>query len=250
MPTRFDTGRAIPFNGHLYEVQVQGVYGVGNTRTAWVSMEATPVGAVDDAVALSALSGATSTDGSDFSGTLTLTPVFDGDTTTYFAQVAGSVTHLKLTPTVATNGATVAVGRRGGSLAAVTSGSASAALALAGRAGYDIYDVRVTSGGSNQTYTVEVGRLVAPSNVTAVASALDGGVITRRRHRPGRRTSPNGSSSSPASSGGPSRRGWTRLPPGSRAANSSPSAAPRSAGCSPTPSTTCGPTIPTTPGAS
>ena len=170
IPRSYQTAMA---NGHVYELRIRGVYGAANTLTPWVTSEGTPAGDVDAAVELSALAVATSTDGSNFTGTLGLTPAFDADTTFYNARVAGNVTHLKLTPTAAT-GATVKVGVKGGTLATVTSGSATTALALG--VGWATYAVEVTSadGNSTQTYEVEVLRLAAPTGVTAVASACDG----------------------------------------------------------------------------
>ncbi|MCY4622574.1 MAG: cadherin-like beta sandwich domain-containing protein, partial [bacterium] len=79
-------------------------------------------GAVPNAVALSSLTGATSTDGSSFDGTLTLDPVFDVNTRTYAAVVDAAVTQVKVTPTVVTAGATVKVGVAGTTLAGVDSG--------------------------------------------------------------------------------------------------------------------------------
>ena len=107
---------------------------------------------------LSGLSGNTSTDGSDFSGTLDI-GAFAPGTTTYTATVENAVTHVKLTPTVSESGATVKVGK-GASLAAVTSGSASGAIALA--VGANALTVEVTAGdGTTKTYAVTVTRAAA-----------------------------------------------------------------------------------------
>ena len=60
---------------------------------------------------LSALTGATSTDGSTFSGSFTLSPAFATATTAYVATVPNTVTHLQVTPTVtAGSNATVEAG--------------------------------------------------------------------------------------------------------------------------------------------
>ena len=112
---------------------------------------------------LSGLSGNTSTDGSDFSGTLDI-GAFAPGTTTYTATVENAVTHVKLTPTASESGATVKVGT-GASLAAVTSGSASGAIALA--VGANALTVEVTAGdGTKKTYAVTVTR-AAPPPLTA-----------------------------------------------------------------------------------
>ena len=61
---------------------------------------------------LMSLAGSTSTDGSDFSGTLDLS-AFASDTTAYTVIVADNVTHVKLTPTVSDSNASVKVGKQG-----------------------------------------------------------------------------------------------------------------------------------------
>ena len=61
-------------------------------------------------LALSALTGSTSTDGSTFGGTLNL-GTFAAETTTYTATVAHAVTHVRLTPTASAAGTTVQVGK-------------------------------------------------------------------------------------------------------------------------------------------
>ena len=68
------------------KLQIQ-VKGYANTATQ--STDAT----------LSALTGSTSTDGSAFTGTLTLSPAFAAATEDYIATVPNNVTHMKVTPT-------------------------------------------------------------------------------------------------------------------------------------------------------
>ena len=104
---------------------------------------------------LSALTAAGSTDGSDFSTAVTLSPAFAAATLTYTATVARGVTHVKLTPTVTESGATVKVGKTG-SLTAVRSGEASDAIAL--DVGANEIKVEVTQDGTTKTYTVTVTR--------------------------------------------------------------------------------------------
>ena len=102
---------------------------------------------------LSALTGATSADGSTFDGALTLSPAFDAGARRYRATVGNDVTHVKLTPTIAEAGATVTVEG-----AAVTSGAASEAIAL--ELGDNTLTVRVTAadGSTTRDYTVTVSR--------------------------------------------------------------------------------------------
>ncbi|MCY4495493.1 MAG: cadherin-like beta sandwich domain-containing protein, partial [Acidimicrobiaceae bacterium] len=168
-------------NGQVYEVQVQGVVDATDSLTPWsAGIEFTPVGSVADAVALSALVGTTSTDGSTFDGTLTLNPVFNSDATYYIGSALdGAVTHLKFTPTVETSGATVEVGLKGGTLAAVASGSSSAALPVG--IGYSSYVIKVTAQDTNSsaTYEVDVVRLAAPTNTAVTVGALNGTAAIR-----------------------------------------------------------------------
>ncbi len=108
------------------------------------------------------LSGLTAGGSDSASGTFTpftLSPAFDKATTSYTATVANSITHVKLTPTVDDTGkATVQVGLRGTTLAAVTDGTASGAVALAVGSG-NVFTVRVTAeDGTTKDYTVTVTR--------------------------------------------------------------------------------------------
>ncbi|MCY4554950.1 MAG: cadherin-like beta sandwich domain-containing protein, partial [Chloroflexi bacterium] len=120
---------------------------------------------------LSGLSGTASTDGSDFSGALTLDSDFSSGTTSYAATVASAVTHAKLTPTVTDTGkAKVTVGKQGAAPAAVTSGSASGAVAL--DVGDNAIEVVVTAeDGSKQTYTVTVTRQSGDATLRGLAGA-------------------------------------------------------------------------------
>ncbi len=106
---------------------------------------------------------------------------FGASTTTYTATVANDRTHVKLTPTVADTGkATVGV-RKGtsGNFTAVTSGSASSAIALG--VGVNAITVRVTAEDTTTTkdYTVTVTRQALPAKVTTAVSGTmtvgDGG---------------------------------------------------------------------------
>ena len=93
---------------------------------------------------------------------------FAAMTTSYTASVANARTHLKLTPTVADTGkATVTVDGN-----AVTSGSASDAIALS--VGSNAITVRVTAedGSTTKDYTVTVTRGAAPRSTNANLSGL------------------------------------------------------------------------------
>ena len=104
---------------------------------------------------LSGLTGSTSTDGSNFGGTLDI-GTFAAGTTAYAATVPYGTTHVKLTATAGEAGATLKAGK-GSSLAAVADGSASGAIALS--VGANALKVEVTAGdGTVATYTVTVTR--------------------------------------------------------------------------------------------
>ncbi len=123
---------------------------------------------------LSGLTATSSTDNSTFTA-LTLTPsTFAAATIAYTATVASNVGHVKLTPTVADSNATVKVGKAG-SLATVTSGSASAAIALVD--GENAIKVEVTAeDGTKKTYTVTVTR--RPANSAATGKPTISGTAT------------------------------------------------------------------------
>ena len=140
-------------NGTAYRVRVRAAN--SGQSGPWAFGTGTPKSG--DAT-LSELSGSTSTDGSDFGGTLDI-GTFGSETTAYTATVENAVTHVKLTPTASYSGATVKVGK-GSSLAAVTSGSASGAIPLA--VGANALAVEVTAeDGAKRTYAVTVTRAAA-----------------------------------------------------------------------------------------
>ena len=118
------------------------------------------------------LSGLTATQATSASGPFTALSIgtFASATTSYTANVANSITHVKLTPTVNESNATVKVGK-GSSLTAVTSGSASGAIALAVGANALKVEVTAQDGSTTQTYTVNVTRAQAQST-DATLSAL------------------------------------------------------------------------------
>ena len=125
------------------------------------------------------LSGLTATSSDSASGTfgaLTLTPVFAAATTGYSASVANSITHVKLTPTVNHANATVEVGKQGQTLAAVSSATASAAIALSEGANPITVKVTAEDGTSTETYTVTVTRAAAAALSLSGLSLSAGGV--------------------------------------------------------------------------
>ena len=132
---------------------------------------------------LSALTGNVSTDNSDFSTALTLKPEFDKDTTAYTAEVAGNVTHVKLTPTANDSKAKLKVGVQGGTLADVDSGSASAAIPVpAGETAIEVVVTPESGDGDKKTYTVKVKRPSRDATLSALIleDTPDGTTWTRR----------------------------------------------------------------------
>ena len=114
------------------------------------------------------LSGLTAGSNTRASGTfaaLALRPSFSAARTSYAATVAGTITHVKLTPTVQDTGkATVAVNG-----STVRSGSPSAAIAL--REGANPIGVRVTAeNGTTKNYTVTVTRQAADTGGSTQSS--------------------------------------------------------------------------------
>ena len=105
------------------------------------------------------LSGLTATSSTSASGPFTSLNIgtFSASNTAYTATVAHSVTHVKLTPEVSHSSATVRVGK-GTSLTAVTSGSASPAIALVAGANAIKAEVTAEDGTTKKTYTVTVTR--------------------------------------------------------------------------------------------
>ena len=143
----------------------------GSAAGVWAFGRGTPTDKSMDAT-LSALTATSSTRADGAYSTLGLTPsTFSASTTRYTAKVANARTHVKLTPTVAATGkATVKVGRTG-SLAAVTSGTASEAIALA--VGANVIAVQVTAedGVIVKTYTVTVTRRHPPPTTLKLATS-------------------------------------------------------------------------------
>ena len=129
---------------------------------------------------LSALTAATHTSATGTFTSLTLTPsTFSATTTSYTATVLNARTHLKLTPTVAATGATVKVGKQGTTLATVTSGSASAAIALSVGSNAITVEVTAADNTTKKTYTVTVRRLASgqvwSATLTPVAFTIGSG---------------------------------------------------------------------------
>ena len=143
---------ALELGDNAIEVKVTAQDGTAKTYTITVTRQS------NDAT-LSALTGSTSTDGSDFSGTLSF-GTFAATTLSYTATVANGVTHVKLTPTVNESNAAVKVGKTG-NLNTVASGDPSAAIAL--DVGDNAIKVEVTAqDGTVKTYTVTVTRQPLP----------------------------------------------------------------------------------------
>jgi hypothetical protein len=158
-------------------------------NTGWKGSYGAGIGD-DDPAPLTGLTGSTSTDGSAFSGVLKLNPAFDSATMTYTTTVSHRVTHMKLTPTGASatdtvKAAKVKVGKQGTTAAAVASGTASAAIALAvGTTAIDVIaEVAPKEGSTDRktytyTYTVTVTRpaltvaLAATPNPVAEGSSV------------------------------------------------------------------------------
>ena len=112
---------------------------------------------------LSGLTASTSTSATGTFTALTLSPsTFAATTTSYTATVANTVTHVMLTPSVSDSGATVKVGV-GTILTAVSSGSASGAIALSVGANAIKAVVTAEDGTTTQTYTVTVTRRQPPT---------------------------------------------------------------------------------------
>ncbi len=117
---------------------------------------------------LSALTAKSATSATGTFSALALSPsTFSASTLAYTASVANTVTHVKLTPTKAHTGASIKVGT-GTSLSAVTSGSASDAIALSVGANAIKVEVTAQDGATKRTYTVTVTR--AASGTTPPAA--------------------------------------------------------------------------------
>ena len=168
---------------------------VGSTTSRWLSRDLTwtagtpvslSIGVASSCASQSSnanLSGLTASSSTRADGTftpLTLTPsTFSAGTTSYAATVADTITHAKLTPTVADTGkATVAVQGT-----TVTSGSASIAIALS--EGANAITVRVTAeSGTTKDYTVTVTRQapqpIAPNAPPGLTVTPGDGELTAR----------------------------------------------------------------------
>ena len=118
---------------------------------------------------LSGLSVSTSTDGSNFSGTATLSPAFAPEKVAYSTTLRSSVTHIKVTPTLADANAKVTVNG-----AATTSGTASTAIPVT----TSPVNVVVTAedGTTTKTYAITVTVLSGDATLSAlsVSTSTDG----------------------------------------------------------------------------
>ena len=140
-----DNGTWTAFGNELYGIRVNGAAQQSTSTNA----------------NLSALTASTHTSSTGTFTSHPLTPsTFAAATTSYTALVGNARTHLKLTPTVAASGATVKVGK-GTSLTTVTSGSASAAIALSVGSNAITVEVTAQDNTTKKTYTVTVTRYAA-----------------------------------------------------------------------------------------
>ncbi|MFZ4593389.1 MAG: cadherin-like beta sandwich domain-containing protein [Verrucomicrobiaceae bacterium] len=115
----------------------------------------------------------------------TLSPIFASSSSTHSASVSNTTTSITATPTRAQANATIQVRVNSGTYAAVTSGSASGALAL--NVGANNVEVRVTAqdGTTQKIYTVMVTRMAPPNvnspaatSLTATGATLGASVIS------------------------------------------------------------------------
>ena len=164
-------------NGVEYQLRIRAcksavpATNTGKGCSAWSATQTvTPQAASSADARLNGLTAHSSTDGSDFSTALSI-GTFVAETESYTASVANSVTHVKLTPRTAHSGASIKVGK-GTSLSAVTSGSASDAIALSVGANAIKVEVTAQDGTTKKTYTVTVTRATATQSTDASLSAL------------------------------------------------------------------------------
>ena len=156
-------------NGSPYQVRVRTVV-TGGTAGDWTAPVAgTPVAAPSSDAALRALTAGGGTSAGGTYGALALTPsTFSASVTSYTAAVGHSLAYVKLTPTANHAAATLGV-RKGssGAFTPVTSGRASAALAL--DVGANALTVRVTAQDTTtvKDYTVTVTRRAPDAPLTA-----------------------------------------------------------------------------------
>ena len=152
-------------NGTTFRVRVRARNSGGNS--AWVFGTGTPAAPSDDAT----LSGLTVSGSATAGGTytaLTLSPAFDSATTEYTAEVAATVSHVKLRPTANDGGATLKAGLQG-TPSALASGSETGALSLEQPGGRAVLLVEVTAEDEStmKTYEVTVTRQwAAPTSFT------------------------------------------------------------------------------------
>ncbi len=123
-----------------------------------------------DSVSLSALTASASADAAGSFEAITLSPAFSANTLAYTAQVESALTHLKVTATVATRGATLRLGSAG-NLAAAASGMESEAIALSPGANEIVVEVTSQDGATSKNYRLTVTRL-SSSALTRAAHAL------------------------------------------------------------------------------
>ena len=164
-------------NGVEYQLRIRAcesavpATNTGKGCSAWSATQTvTPQAASSADARLNGLTAHSSTDGSDFSTALSI-GTFVAETESYTASVANSVTHVKLTPRTAHSGASIKIGK-GTSLSAVTSGSASDAIALSVGANAIKVEVTAQDGTTKKTYTVTVTRATATQSTNANLSAL------------------------------------------------------------------------------
>lgn len=156
---------ALPLNAGSNPIDVRVTAQDGTTTKTYTVTVTRTVSANADLSALS-LSGGT------------LSPSFAGATTNYTASVPNAVATLSVTPTVSQSDAAVQVRVNGGTFSSVTSGNASAALAL--DVGSNTVDIRVTAqdGSTTKTYTVTVTRDEPSSNADLSGLSLSSGTLS------------------------------------------------------------------------
>lgn len=156
---------ALPLNAGSNPIDVRVIAQDGTTTKTYTVTVTRTVSANADLSALSLSSG-------------TLSPAFAGATTNYTAGVPNAVATLSVTPTVSQSDAAVQVRVNGGTFSSVTSGNASAALAL--DVGSNTVDIRVTAqdGSTTKTYTVTVTRDEPSSNADLSSLSLSSGTLS------------------------------------------------------------------------
>ena len=158
-------------NNIAYRVRVRAK--TSSANSAWVFETGTPRSLSTDAT-LSDLTASSSTSASGTFTALTLDQSFAAGTTAYTATVASNVTHVKLTPTVNDSNATVKVGKET-SLTAMTSGSASGAIALNEGANVITVEVTAEDRSATKTYTVTVTRGVRTVSLSVSPNPVEEG---------------------------------------------------------------------------